>query len=131
MKPFATQSSVRPRSLLATGDRRLTTPLRRFRPPLPVKVEVREKRPVRMAIAGSWLSVAGKGMSTTGDWRLATDDCLLWAAGPWHESGEWWTGQSWSRETWDVALKNDGAVGVYRIFRDVLRDEWFMEAMYD
>jgi hypothetical protein len=101
-----------------TANSRLETALRRFRPPLKVNVEVREKQPVRVAIAFG---------SRFANSQQPTADCLLWAAGPWHESGEWWTGQPWSRETWDVVLKSEGAVGVYRIFRDALRDEWFME----
>jgi protein ImuB len=101
-----------------TATSRPATALRRFRPPLPLRVEVREKKPVRVV----FLSLC---MAPT------TGDCLLWTAGPWHESGEWWTGQPWSREVWDVALKSGDDMSVYRIFRDALRNEWFMEAMYD
>ena len=48
-------------------------------------------------------------------------------AGPWRASGDWWDA-GWSREEWDVSL---GAGGLYRIFRDRLRDEWFVEGELD
>ena len=48
-------------------------------------------------------------------------------AGPWRASGDWWD-VAWSREEWDVAL---AAGGLYRIFRDRLRDEWFVEGELD
>jgi hypothetical protein len=47
-------------------------------------------------------------------------------AGPWRVSGDWWD-VAWSREEWDVAL----AAGVYRIFRDRLREAWFVEGELD
>ena len=46
---------------------------------------------------------------------------------PWRASGDWWD-VAWSREEWDVAL---AAGGLYRIFRDRLRDEWFVEGELD
>jgi len=56
---------------------------------------------------------------------------VLWASGPWRESGEWWTEGSWSRETWDIALREDGNAVIVRAFRDVGRNQWFVEAIYD
>ena len=47
-------------------------------------------------------------------------------AGPWRASGDWWD-VAWSREEWDVALVQ----GVYRIFRDRLREAWFVEGELD
>jgi hypothetical protein len=47
-------------------------------------------------------------------------------AGPWRVSGDWWD-VAWSREEWDVALGE----GVYRIFRDRLREAWFVEGELD
>jgi protein ImuB len=55
---------------------------------------------------------------------------VVWLAGPWRASGEWWTEQPWSREVWDLALRNAAGVAVYRVFRD--KDEsWFVEGTYD
>jgi protein ImuB len=52
------------------------------------------------------------------------------AAGPWRTSGEWWRAGSegWSRDEWDVALA-DG--GIYRIYRDRSRDQWFLDGIVD
>jgi len=81
--------------------------LRVFRPPRPAQVSLRDGRPVFVA-AGS---VRG---------------AVLDLAGPWRASGDWWD-VAWSREEWDVAL----AAGVYRIFRDRLREAWFLEGELD
>ena len=55
-------------------------------------------------------------------------------AGPWRASGDWWD-VAWSREEWDVALAlspGQGlAGGVFRLFRDRLREEWFVEGELD
>jgi protein ImuB len=77
---------------------------------------------------------------------------VVWAAGPWQSSGDWWaenanqdnanTGQAgpWSREEWDIALahtSNDSAnvkgdnVELYRIYRDLATGQWFADAIYD
>ena len=48
-------------------------------------------------------------------------------AGPWRASGDWWD-VAWSREEWDVAL---GGGGGYRLFRDLLREAWFLEGELD
>jgi protein ImuB len=47
-------------------------------------------------------------------------------AGPWRVSGDWWD-VAFSREEWDVAL----ATGLYRLFRDRLREAWFVEGELD
>jgi protein ImuB len=60
---------------------------------------------------------------------------VIQASGPWRGSGAWWdhAGQ-WQREEWDVHLRfincND-AFGLYRIFRDLQSEQWFVEGMYD
>jgi len=60
---------------------------------------------------------------------------VVQASGPWRGSGAWWdhAGQ-WQREEWDVHLRfincNDG-FGLYRIFRDLQSEQWFVEGMYD
>ena len=81
--------------------------LRPFRPPLPAEVAVREGVPAFVSAAG----VRG---------------AVLDRAGPWRASGDWWD-VAYSREEWEVAL----ATGVYRIFRDRLREEWFVEGELD
>lgn len=77
---------------------------------------------------------------------------VLWSAGPWRSSGDWWTEKMkqdvatrepsgpWDREEWDIALamtnssseeKSDADVALYRIFRDVATGNWFADATYD
>ncbi|MGA8877176.1 MAG: DNA polymerase Y family protein [Candidatus Korobacteraceae bacterium] len=77
---------------------------------------------------------------------------VLWSAGPWRSSGDWWTEKMkqdvvtrepsgpWDREEWDIALtltnidqetKDDGRVALYRIYRDVATGNWFADAIYD
>jgi protein ImuB len=69
---------------------------------------------------------------------------VLWSAGPWRSSGDWWTENTkeeasdkdrgpWNREEWDVALAtgNGAGVGLYRIYRDLASGHWFVDASYD
>ena len=49
-------------------------------------------------------------------------------SGPWRISGEWWSGNVWIREEWDIAL-SDG--NVYRIFQDMKTHAWYIEGVYD
>jgi protein ImuB len=81
--------------------------LRVFRPPLPAEVAVKEGAPAFVSATG----VRG---------------AVLDRAGPWRASGDWWD-VAYSREEWDVAL----ATGVYRIFRDRLRESWYVEGELD
>jgi protein ImuB len=82
--------------------------LRAFRPPRPAQVALHAGAPAFLS-AGS---VRG---------------AVIDRAGPWRASGDWWD-VAWSREEWDVSL---AAGGLYRIFRDRLRDEWFVEGELD
>ena len=86
--------------------------LHRFRVPVPARVLVHAGRPVRV---------------TTGR-RGLDGGAVASAAGPWRTSGEWWHPQHWSRDEWDVALA-DG--GIYRIYRDRSRDQWFLDGIVD
>jgi protein ImuB len=53
---------------------------------------------------------------------------IIWAAGPWRESGDWWNEQAWSRDAWDIAVAGENVV-VYRIYCE--REQWFIEGTYD
>jgi protein ImuB len=92
----------------AAAPRSPRVALRAFRPPRPARVTVRDGAPAFVAAAG----VRG---------------AVVAHAGPWRASGDWWD-VAWSREEWDVALL---AGGVYRIFRDRLREAWFVEGELD
>jgi protein ImuB len=77
---------------------------------------------------------AGRPVRVTTGRRGLDGGAVASAAGPWRTSGEWWkvgaerSPQSWSRDEWDVALA-DG--GIYRIYRDRSRDQWFIDGIVD
>jgi protein ImuB len=89
-------------------------PMRRFRPPVAIRVTVEKGRPVHIAIDR-------KGMP---------GGHVEQAAGPWRTSGAWWDGSGayWDRDEWDVSL-SDGSV--CRIYRDRLTDHWFVDGVID
>lgn len=94
----------------AAGERVLC--LRRFRPPVAVRVGVEGGRPVRLAI----------------DRRGMPGGTVEQAAGPWRWSGGWWESAHWNRDEWDVSL-SDGVV--CRLFRDRDSGAWFLEGVFD
>jgi protein ImuB len=86
--------------------------LRRFRPPVAVRVAVAAGRPARVAI----------------DRRGMPGGVVQDAAGPWRTSGGWWESHRWNRDEWDVAL--DGGA-VCRLFQDRDTGQWFADGVYD
>jgi protein ImuB len=86
--------------------------LRRFRPPRRAQVRLRAGRPVEVRC---------------GPLRGA----VVELAGPWRTSGEWWTGEGWARDEWDVALQEKDGAALYRIYRDLESGAWFVEGSYD
>jgi hypothetical protein len=77
---------------------------------------------------------------------------VVWCAGPWQTSGEWWNQEPWQREEWDVAIAESNSPFLkraslmakssdstsanhssllYRLYRDVLAGTWFVEGEYD
>jgi protein ImuB len=86
--------------------------LRRFRPPVTIRVSVHRGRPAHVAI----------------DRRGMPGGQVVQAAGPWRSSGGWWDLENvpWDRDAWDVEL-SDGTV--CRLFRE--RGKWFMEGVVD
>ncbi len=93
----------------AAGTPHNAIALRMYRPARAARVQTENGYPVRVAARG----VHGR---------------VLEAAGPWRTSGDWWREDAWSRDEWDLAL-SDGAL--YRIFRDRVSGEWFVEGAYD
>jgi protein ImuB len=86
--------------------------LRRFRPPVAVRVTVERGRPGRVAI----------------DRRGMPGGTVQEAAGPWRSSGGWWQSLRWNRDEWDVAFEG-GAV--CRLFQDRETGQWFVDGIYD
>ncbi len=113
--------------------------VRRIRPPCRLRVQLSEGRP--RALSPEIKQNA----------RLELKGTVLWSAGPWRSSGEWWTESSnpddrqsdvpgtWDREEWDVALlcsreggsQGEENVSLFRIYRDIASDCWFADASYD
>jgi len=56
---------------------------------------------------------------------------VLWKAGPWRSSGDWWDRGAWARDEWDIALQNAESVALYRLVHDLLGGGWFVEGTYD
>ena len=57
---------------------------------------------------------------------------VLWKAGPWRFSGDWWEREAWSRDEWDLALRNARMpISFYRLVHDLLGGGWFVEGTYD
>jgi protein ImuB len=110
-----------------------------FRPPRSATVELRAGRPARVFASGARGEV-------------------LWAAGPWRTSGDWWREDAWEHDEWDILLaklirsermsvvpyqssvaKDNGlrttdcgqAIALYRIYRDLASGSWFVLGSYD
>ena len=120
-----------PGIVLAPGPRPLApavpTVLRRFRIPVPARVQVEDGAPAHVAT----------------DRAGFANGRVVRAAGPWRTSGEWWqlsdarlqvrpgggpVQVGWNRDEWDVAL-GDG--GIYRLYRDRHRNRWFVDGIVD
>lgn len=106
--------------------------LRIFRPARQVRVHLAEGRPSKLAT-----------LTREAD-RDELQGKIVWSAGPWRSSGDWWAkqfsskdatedGGVWDREEWDIALANGNGSGValYRIYRDASTGHWFADASYD
>lgn len=85
-------------------------PLRRFRPPVPIHVRLRNGVPVL----------------TSGEPGLTVGGPLKAARGPWRSSGDWWDRKVWSRREWDVELAEGG---LCRLHED--GERWFADGVYD
>jgi protein ImuB len=93
----------------------VVTALRRFRPPLRANVILENSQPVRLNCS--------KKKEVEGE--------LLWKAGPWRFSGDWWERDAWSRDEWDLALRSGDSISFYRLVHDLLDGGWFIEGTYD
>jgi protein ImuB len=118
-RPGAFAVSAFAPSPLPRGRREAALPapriaLRAFRPPRRAQVLTRHGAPAFVSAPGVRGAVAA-------------------CAGPWRASGDWWD-VAFSREEWDVALappSGRASGGVFRLFLDRLRGEWFVEGELD
>ena len=100
--------------------------LRRFRHPIPIRVQMKHGQPMSVSIMRRGLNGG------------VVDSC----AGPWRTSGAWWESRTesrfpspesrvptpWDRDEWDVALAEGPT---YRLFRERHSDKWFLEGVVD
>jgi len=91
------------------------TALRMFRPPLRTTVTLENGEPLRVACS--------KKKEVQGN--------VLWRAGPWRSSGDWWEREAWARDEWDIALQTADGAALYRLVHDLLGGGWFVEGTYD
>jgi protein ImuB len=91
------------------------TALRMFRPPVLAVVTIRDGKPARLACP--------KKKDAQGE--------VLWTAGPWRSSGDWWEQPGWSRDEWDIALQTENQIALYRLVHDLLSGRWLLEGTYD
>ena len=96
-----------------SNPQKLITALRIFRPPIQTSVTLRDGKPLHV--------VARKEIN--GD--------VLWTAGPWRSSGDWWEQDGWARDEWDIAVQQESGIALYRLVRDLLRAQWYLEGSYD
>jgi protein ImuB len=93
----------------------LVTALRIFRPPIGVVVTLRDGHPSCMTCL--------RPKEVQGE--------ILWAAGPWRSSGDWWGQEGWARDEWDIAVQGETGVALYRLVHDLFGGRWFVEGTYD
>ena len=101
------QQTITPRQCLG---------FRTFRPPLRAIVEVKQGWPIQISAWGKQRSVYGK---------------VVDLAGPWRTTGDWWRDDSWARDEWDVTLERLGKQTLYRVYRELKTENWFVEGNYD
>jgi len=96
-------------------DKSAVAALRMFRPPLRANVTLENGELVRV--------LCPKKKEVQGS--------VLWKAGPWRNSGDWWEREAWARDEWDIALQSADAVFLCRLVHDLLGGGWFVEGTYD
>lgn len=119
----APQKNGREKAPTPNEEKSAVTALRRFRPPLRAHVTLENGQPMHLVCRNN----------IQGD--------VLWRAGPWRFSGDWWEREAWSRDEWDIALqnialrnnalRNGGSVSFHRLVHDLLGGGWFVEGTYD
>jgi len=89
--------------------------LRMFRPPLRAAVTLENEEPAHVVCAR----------------KKEVQGTVLWKAGPWRSSGDWWEREAWARDEWDIALQSPDGTALYRLVHDLLSGGWFVEGTYD
>jgi protein ImuB len=109
VEPFTVPSSSTSGS--RSGSQRLA--MRQLRPPELVIVNVRNRQPECFVFREK---------------RYIVEQ----AYGPWSSAGDWWKPTLWSLEQWDlVARGHDASWLCCCLTRDLLQEQWQIEALYD
>jgi protein ImuB len=116
----APEKNPREKAPDSSEERSIVTALRRFRPALRVSVILKNSQPLQLSCAK----------------KKEVQGTVLWKAGPWRASGDWWEREAWSRDEWDIAVQNSSlrnreAISFYRLVHDLLGGDWFVEGSYD
>jgi protein ImuB len=89
------------------------TALRIFRPSLEAKVQTKSGVPARVFLRGQAHQVTA-------------------SAGPWRNTGGWWTREAWKRDEWDLELRTEQtAPFLVRAYRDLSSTKWYLESSFD
>jgi protein ImuB len=115
MRRFVSEVAPKINRQKAAEEKSAVAALRLFRPPLRATVTLENGEPARV--------VCSKKKEVHGN--------VLWKAGPWRSSGDWWQREAWARDEWDIALQNADSVALYRLVHDLLGGSWFLEGTYD
>ena len=113
-----TPTALQEKKAKEKGDGRAqpaVTALRIFRPPLRVMVTLRDGKPGRIACQK----------------KKEVQGAVIWQAGPWRSSGDWWEQEAWARDEWDIALQTEAGIALYRLVHDLLSGHWHLEGTYD
>jgi protein ImuB len=95
----------------------LVTALRIFRPTVNVAVTMQDGKPAHITCS--------RNKEMQGERKI------LWTAGPWRSSGDWWEHEGWARDEWDIAVQAESGIALYRLVRDRLDGKWIVEGTYD
>jgi protein ImuB len=107
------------------SERKAIIALRHFRPEWLAKIATCENRPLYVSLRGMHGNIVA-------------------ASGPWFTSGDWWREEKWRHDEWDVFIRFDACQmllgrdlhweaqdGLYRIYYDRIRRNWFVRGRYD
>jgi protein ImuB len=117
MKRFvAGTTSATKKQEVVVEEKPAVAALRMFRPPLRATVTLENGEPARVLC----------------NRKKQVQGTVLWKAGPWRSSGDWWEREAWSRDEWDIALQNaNQEIALYRLVHNLLGGGWYVEGMYD
>jgi protein ImuB len=109
----------------AVTERQTTAAMRIFRPPLPATVEFQDAKPTFLGCEGARRRI-------------------LAFAGPWRTKGDWWSETKWARDEWDIKVRplrqrvqsessreSEKETALYRVYKDLRAERWFVEGIYD